>query len=154
MGGGDVKLLAMVGAFVGPTIGIEIELYAFVLTALFAGARLAYQGQLLKVLANSALLVTNPLRSKDRRRRAARRALDLVEIRAGGIGVHATFDGLRLGLLRCSRAVMTAHHRKSNPSRQLFVDCHGAVFVEHLIVFLPLMFFFLATLQTIELCTG
>jgi len=40
------------------------------------------------------------------------------------------------------------------PAEKLLIDARGAVFVEHLIVFLPCMFFFLATLQTIELCTG
>jgi len=100
MGGGDVKLLAMVGAFVGPTIGIEIELYAFVLTALFAGARLAYQGQLLKVLANSALLVTNPLRSKDRRRELPGELLTSLRFAPAVLVSTLLLTGLRVGLLQ------------------------------------------------------
>jgi hypothetical protein len=44
--------------------------------------------------------------------------------------------------------------RPKLPSRELVNDQSGAVFVEHLIVFVPTMFFFLATMQTILLCTG
>jgi prepilin peptidase CpaA len=47
MGGGDVKLLAALGALGGVSIGVEIELYAFVIAALYAGARLAFRGMLL-----------------------------------------------------------------------------------------------------------
>ena len=68
MGGGDVKLLAGVGALLGPVLGLEVELYAFVAMTLFACARLAYDGGLLRVLGNSAALMFNPLLPKERRR--------------------------------------------------------------------------------------
>jgi prepilin peptidase CpaA len=68
MGGGDVKLLAGVGASLGPLLGLEIELYAFVAMALFACTRLAYEGRLLHVLAHSAALLVNPLLPRARRR--------------------------------------------------------------------------------------
>jgi prepilin peptidase CpaA len=68
MGGGDVKLLAGVGALLGPVLGLEVELYAFVAMTLFACARLAYDGGLLRVLSNSAALMFNPLLPKERRR--------------------------------------------------------------------------------------
>lgn len=71
MGGGDVKLLAAVGAFLGPIAGIEVELYAFVVMALFAPVRLAYEGRLLRVLGNSAALLANPFLPKERRRTVA-----------------------------------------------------------------------------------
>ncbi|MGC4093354.1 MAG: A24 family peptidase [Polyangiaceae bacterium] len=75
MGGGDVKLLAVVGASVGPLLGMELELYAFVLLALFAPARLAYRGQLLSSLANSVALFVNPLLPEARRRPVPRELL-------------------------------------------------------------------------------
>jgi prepilin peptidase CpaA len=75
MGGGDVKLLAVVGATVGPFVGMELELYSFVLLALYAPARLAYQGHLLRSLGNSAALVVNPFLPKLRRREVPRELL-------------------------------------------------------------------------------
>ena len=68
MGGGDVKLLASLGVWVGPILGLQVELYAFVVAALYAPARLAYQGELLRLLGNSAVLLKNPFLPKARRR--------------------------------------------------------------------------------------
>jgi prepilin peptidase CpaA len=68
MGGGDLKLFAALGALCQPMIGIEAEMYGFVVAALVAPARLAYQGRLFKVLKNSLALLFNPIRSKDAKR--------------------------------------------------------------------------------------
>lgn len=68
MFGGDVKLLAAVGAILRPVAGIEAEFFAFVAAALIAPARLAYEGKLTQVLANTVALVVNPFRPKHRRR--------------------------------------------------------------------------------------
>jgi prepilin peptidase CpaA len=68
IGGGDVKLLAVLGAFLGPLGGLEVELYSFIVIAVYAPARLAYQGQLLRLLSNSALIFVNPFLPKARRR--------------------------------------------------------------------------------------
>jgi prepilin peptidase CpaA len=65
MGGGDLKLFAALGALLHPMIGIEAEMYAFVVAALVAPARLAYEGRLFRVLKNSLALLLNPLRSKN-----------------------------------------------------------------------------------------
>lgn len=75
MGGGDVKLLAVVGAGLGPQLGIQVELTAFILAALYAPARLACEGQLLRMLGNTAVLVTNPFLPKTRRRPLSEAAL-------------------------------------------------------------------------------
>jgi prepilin peptidase CpaA len=103
MGGGDVKLLLAVGAFVGPMRGIEIQLYAFVLMSIYAGARLAYKGQLLRLLVNSALLAKSPFVSKEKRRpvpselfTSLRFAPAVFAATALILGMQLTFD--RLGL--------------------------------------------------------
>jgi prepilin peptidase CpaA len=72
MGGGDVKLLAAVGAFVGPTMGLSVELSAFISMAVFSPVRLAYEGKLLSVLGNTMVLIANPFLPKQRRREVPR----------------------------------------------------------------------------------
>lgn len=61
IGGGDVKLFAALGAWLGPSLSIEIEFGAFVLLAAFALIRLTFRGALLRVLLNSFFLLANPL---------------------------------------------------------------------------------------------
>ncbi|MEZ4220822.1 MAG: A24 family peptidase [Polyangiaceae bacterium] len=68
MGGGDLKLLVAVGVFLGPLIGVEAQMYSFIIGAIYAPARLAYQGKLLQTLGNSALLVKNVFVPKAKRR--------------------------------------------------------------------------------------
>lgn len=68
MGGGDLKLFAAIGALCLPMLGIEAELYAFVVAALVAPAQMAYRGQLFRVLKNALALAFNPLRSKEGKR--------------------------------------------------------------------------------------
>lgn len=69
MGGGDVKLLAALGALMRPLLGIEAEFYACLAAALFALAKLAYDGKLFRVLGNTVSLALNPFLPRDRRRR-------------------------------------------------------------------------------------
>jgi prepilin peptidase CpaA len=64
MGGGDVKLFAALGAALHPLAGLEAETYAFVAAMLLAPAKLAWEGKLLRTLANTLALVANPLRKK------------------------------------------------------------------------------------------
>lgn len=68
MGGGDVKLLAACGVWVGPVIGLQMEMYAFIVAALYAPARLAYQGELFRLLGNSVALIKNPFLPKTQRK--------------------------------------------------------------------------------------
>lgn len=68
LGGGDVKLLVAIGAICRPMLGIEAQFYGFVVAALVAPARLAYEGKLLKVMGNTLALVANPFLPKERRR--------------------------------------------------------------------------------------
>jgi prepilin peptidase CpaA len=81
MGGGDVKLLASCGVWAGPIIGLQVELYAFVLAALYAPARLAYQGELFRLLGNSAALIKNPFLPKAKRKQVPHALL--TELRFG-----------------------------------------------------------------------
>ncbi len=68
MGGGDVKLFAALGALCHPMLGIEAQLYSFVIVALVVCAKLAADGRLLSVLGASLLLAINPLLARERRR--------------------------------------------------------------------------------------
>lgn len=71
MFGGDVKLLAAIGALCLPLAGIEAEFYAFLSAALYAPARLAYEGKLLRTLRNTLSLVLNPFLPEAKRREVA-----------------------------------------------------------------------------------
>lgn len=75
IGGGDVKLLAAIGAGLGPVAGLEAELYAFGFGALYALARAAYGGVLWQTLRGSTMLLTNPLVPRRQRRPIAPSAL-------------------------------------------------------------------------------
>jgi Flp pilus assembly protein protease CpaA len=68
MGGGDAKLLAVVGATLGPLVGLQVEFYAFIAIALYAPIQMAYQGRILRLLVNIAALASNPFRPKGKRR--------------------------------------------------------------------------------------
>jgi prepilin peptidase CpaA len=77
-GGGDVKLLAALGALLLPLMGIEAEFYSLITAAILAPARLAWDGKLFKVLWNALTLMVNPLLPKARRRQVAPEAMTSV----------------------------------------------------------------------------
>lgn len=68
MGGGDVKLLAVAGACAGPLAGMQIQVAAFVVGAVFAILHLAVKGQLGRMLKNSLMLASHPFLPARRRR--------------------------------------------------------------------------------------
>jgi prepilin peptidase CpaA len=68
MGGGDLKLLAAIGALAGPMIGLQAQTYSFVAMLLYAPARMAYEGKLLRTLSNVLALLVNPFLPKAKRR--------------------------------------------------------------------------------------
>ena len=70
-GGGDVKMLAAVGALLLPLQGIEAEFYSLIAAAVFAPARLAWDGKLLQTLGNTAAIMINPLLPPAKRRTLA-----------------------------------------------------------------------------------
>jgi prepilin peptidase CpaA len=67
LGGGDVKLMAAIGAMAGPTLGLESLFYAFVFGAGFVVLRLAWRGTLLRSMTSGIALMVNPLLPKGRR---------------------------------------------------------------------------------------
>ncbi|HET9953496.1 MAG TPA: A24 family peptidase [Polyangiaceae bacterium] len=68
MGGGDVKLLAVLGACAGPSVGMRIQVCAFMVGALLAAVMLARTGQLSRLLRNVGILLLNPFLPRARRR--------------------------------------------------------------------------------------
>jgi prepilin peptidase CpaA len=68
IGGGDLKLLAAVGALLQPRLGLEAEMYSFFAAGLIAPAFLAYEGKLFRTIKNTVLLAVNPLLPKRKRR--------------------------------------------------------------------------------------
>lgn len=81
IGGGDVKLLGALGAILRPMVGIEAEFYAFIVAALYAPIRMAYEGKLLRTLGNTALIVRNVFVPPAKRREVPREMLS--ELRFG-----------------------------------------------------------------------
>jgi prepilin peptidase CpaA len=67
IGGGDLKLLALLGALLGPYLGLEAELYAFVVALLYAPARLIWEGKLGQTVSTLGRMVVRPLLPRDRR---------------------------------------------------------------------------------------
>ena len=68
IGGGDVKLLAGIGALLQPMLGVEAEMYGFFAGAILAPARLAYEGKLLSTLKNSFTIGANLFLPKAKQR--------------------------------------------------------------------------------------
>ena len=59
IGGGDLKLLAGLGALLQTMMGVEAEMYGFFAAALVAPAILAYQGKLISTLKNVVVILAN-----------------------------------------------------------------------------------------------
>jgi prepilin peptidase CpaA len=68
MGGGDLKLFAAVGALYHPMLGIQAQMYGFVIAAVLAPARLAYEGRLMSVLGSTLAVALNPVLPRGSRR--------------------------------------------------------------------------------------
>ncbi|HKY34631.1 MAG TPA: A24 family peptidase [Polyangiaceae bacterium] len=81
IGGGDVKLFAALGALLGATVGLQLELLAFMLLAVYALVRLAFLGRLFRVLGNALRLLVGPILPAKLRRPLATEAL--TEMRMG-----------------------------------------------------------------------
>lgn len=101
MGGGDLKLFAAIGALCQPLVGIEIQMYALVVAAIIAPARLAYEGRLLRVMAGTLSVALNPFLPRARQRALPPEAL--TSFRLG----PAIFAGAALSLALRSAALLS-----------------------------------------------
>jgi prepilin peptidase CpaA len=52
MGGGDVKLFAVLGGVLGPAAGVEVQFFAYVAVAFLLLARMAWDGKLMVTMGN------------------------------------------------------------------------------------------------------
>jgi prepilin peptidase CpaA len=73
--GGDVKLFVALGALLEPLLGVEAQLYGFVIGAVFAPAKLAYEGRLVPALRSSFAIGSNFFLPKARQRSIDPKAL-------------------------------------------------------------------------------
>lgn len=100
IGGGDLKLFAAIGGWVGPLLGLEIQFSAFVLLATFAVLRLAYEGKLPMLLRNVACVALGPFARRFRFHSLAHDTL--TDMRLGpaiALGLLVTFGASRLSAL-------------------------------------------------------
>ena len=67
LGGGDLKLLAVVGAALGPQRGLEAELYAFTMVLFYAPLLLLWRGKLRESLRLGGSLMLRPFTPRSRR---------------------------------------------------------------------------------------
>lgn len=63
-GGGDVKMIGAIGAVAGVSLGIQVVFVSLLVASVYAMARLAWRGQLLRTLANAFFLALNPILPK------------------------------------------------------------------------------------------
>jgi prepilin peptidase CpaA len=64
--GGDVKLVAAMGALGGPELGLESVFLSFLVASAFIVVRLAWHGTLLRTFASSLVVAVSPLLPRDR----------------------------------------------------------------------------------------
>lgn len=82
IGGGDVKLFAGLGALLGPSQGLEVELSSFLVVGIFALFRLAFLGTLTLTLLNSFRLLAGVFIPRQRKR-ASNAQGSMLELRMG-----------------------------------------------------------------------
>jgi Flp pilus assembly protein protease CpaA len=102
-GGGDVKVLASLGALLGPHWALPAEFYALVLAALYVPTRLAYQGRLFATMFESAVALVVPIVRRERHARAPDAALETVRLSPfvfGGAVISLALSSFHPGLVR------------------------------------------------------
>ncbi len=79
-GGGDVKLLAALGAIAGASFGIETQLFGFAIALVFSLVLLTYRGRLFATLKNAAFLALNPLLPRRHRRQPVPESMSTIRM--------------------------------------------------------------------------
>jgi prepilin peptidase CpaA len=90
MHGGDTKLFLAIAALCGTSVGLEAQLLAFIVAAIYAMGRLAWEGKLFATLGRTLYLGLNPILPKAWRKAPSPELLQ--KLRLGG----AIFAGLLL----------------------------------------------------------
>ncbi|RMH36660.1 MAG: hypothetical protein D6689_22015, partial [Deltaproteobacteria bacterium] len=98
-GGGDVKLLAALGALGGIGIGLEAQLFGFAVAAIASLVKLAWHGQLWRTFANAARLAVNPVLPGRLRRPIAPEAMATIRLGVPILAGTALAVWVRLPLL-------------------------------------------------------
>lgn len=80
-GGGDVKLFAAIGAWLGASPACEVLFYSVAFACVYALVRLAWAGDLRKTLVNAGRLIANVFRPASRR--VAIEEAELKQVRLG-----------------------------------------------------------------------
>ena len=141
MGGADVKLLATVGALLTPHYGLEVELFALVLAAVFVPARLAFDGRLLRVVWSMAKAAGRaPIEATRERRLPALPDGALDTLRFSPFVLAATVGGRPPVAVRPEDRAVSL--RGTSPG-----DARGAAYVEFLIAILPMLILFWGIMQ-------
>lgn len=97
-GGGDVKMVAAMGALLGLYFGLEMVFMCLAATSVLTMARLAWHGRLLRVLSNALFLSINPILPKKWRRRITAELLHKVRM-----GVPMLLGSVMYAVLRLAR---------------------------------------------------
>lgn len=100
MHGGDTKLFIAIAALCGTLVGLESQLLAFVVGAVYAMGRLAWEGKLLSTLGRTFYLGLNPLLPKSWRKAPSPELMQ--KLRLGG----AIFAGLALTVIGRYRSLI------------------------------------------------
>jgi prepilin peptidase CpaA len=114
VGGGDVKLLAAMGAVGGPTLGVESAFFAFFCAMAFVVVRLSWRGTLFRTLGSSLSLATSPLVSRVSRvsRRSSKGLAPLAPLDRGRLAAREdtreqAMDAMRFGPFALAGSAIT-----------------------------------------------
>jgi prepilin peptidase CpaA len=111
VGGGDVKLLAAMGAVGGVTLGVEAAFFAFFCAMGFVVVRLSWRGTFFRTLGSSLTLAASPLVSRNAKpasKGLASKGLTSKGLSTGSAALTGeTLDTMRFGPFAFAGAALT-----------------------------------------------